>query len=371
MDCSVSSPKSFVRLTGTPRAQGRQHGSWARDAICENLELVQRALARKFDRSSGLETERLLVANEAYAARCAPEILEEIDGIAEGAGVDYRDVLQLNLPVFLIWALMPLDCSQILVRPPAVADGRTYLAKTRDVGCARLRHVVLQRCYSEGHETVEVSVAGSITWPGSGLTSRGLAFSTSGVWSRRMAVAPEAARVAWLLTNTGLLLRDSADVADFTDRLRAQPRCTSMNLLVADDRSALALEAMPDRVVTAQPVDGVLIRTNHFLDPELAKLGPQPHENPSSYHRFSVARRSVDANHGAWTYDALARLLTDHDGFPDLSLCRHRVGGKGSWTLYASIANVTDRRFTVLLGNPCQALLAMACVRDETKRGPV
>lgn len=365
MECRVSSPESLIRLIGTPREQGRQHGSRARDAIYENLAIAQRALARNSDRSSAVEAERLLVANEAYAARCAPEILEEIGGIAEGAGVDYRDVLRLNLPVFLVWSFMPLDCSQILVRPPAVADGRTYLAKTRDVGFARLRHVVLQRCHSEGHETAEVSVAGSITWPGSGLTSRGLAFSTSGVWSRRMTFAPEAARTAWLLTNTGLLLRDSGDVADFAGRLRVQPRWTSMNLLVADDRSAVAFEAMPDRVVAARPADGVLIRTNHFLDPELAQLGPRRDENPSSYYRFSVASRSVQASHGRWTHDALADLLTSHDGFPDLSLCRHRVDGKGSWTLYASIANVTDRRFTVLLGNPCQALPAMAGVRDQ------
>jgi isopenicillin-N N-acyltransferase-like protein len=356
----VSSPQNLIRLSGTPREQGRQHGAAARTAIWENLEIAHRALARNADRGSTVDAERLLAANEAYAARCAPEVFEEICGIAQGAGADYRDVLQLNLPVFLVWQLIPLECSQILVRPPATADGRVYLAKTRDVGFAQLRHVVLQRVCGGGQETVEVSAAGSITWPGSGLTSRGLAFSTSGVWSRRMTPVPEAARTAWLLTNTHLLLRDSADVADFADRLRAQPRWTSMNLLVADDQSAVALEAMPGRVVAARPADGVLIRTNHFLDPTLAGLGPQPDENPSSYHRFSVAQRSVAGGHGAWTHEALARLLTSHDGFPDRSICRHRVDGEGSWTLYASIANVTDRTFTVLLGNPCQALPAVA-----------
>jgi isopenicillin-N N-acyltransferase-like protein len=359
MECRVSSPDSLIHLRGGPRDQGREHGARAREAIHANLEIARRALARHPDRGSAAEAERLLAANEAYAARSAPELLEEISGIAEGAGADYRDVLQLNLPVFLVWNFIPLECSQILVAPPATADGRTYLAKTRDVGFGQLRHVVLQRSYP-GRQTVEVSAAGSITWPGSGLTSGGLAFSTSGVWSRRMTFAPERVRTAWLLTNTGLLLRDSADVADFAGRLRAQSRWTSMNLLVVDERAGVALEAMPDRVVAAPPADGVLIRTNHFLDPGLAGMGPRPDENPSSHHRFSVARSSVAGSHGTWTHDALARLLTSHDGYPDLSICRHRVDGKGAWTLYASIANVTDRTFTVLLGHPCQALPAVA-----------
>jgi hypothetical protein len=360
LQCRVSSPESFIRLQGTPREQGYQHGSRARDAIHENVEIARAALIRPPARGSAGEAERLLAANEAYAARHAPELLEEIAGIAEGAGADYRDVLQLNLPVFLVWNFIPLDCTQILIGPPATTDRRTYLAKTRDVGFGRLRHAVLHRTYGDGRETVEVSAAGSITWPGSGLASWGLAFSTSGVWSRRMTFAGDAAGSAWLLTNTCLLLRDSRTVADFVERLRAQSRWSSMNLLVADDRSAVAIEAMPDRVATSEPAGGVLIRTNHFLDPQLAPLGPGPDENPSSYHRYEVAGRSAAGSLGSWTERALSDLLASHDGYPDLSICRHQVDGHGSWTLYASVANLTDRTFTALLGNPCQVLPAVA-----------
>jgi isopenicillin-N N-acyltransferase-like protein len=360
LQCQVSSPENLIRLQGTPREQGRQHGSRGHDGIHENIEIARRALTRYPDRGSAGEVERLLVASEAYAARHAPELLEEIAGIAEGAGADYRDVLHLNLPVFLVWNFIPLDCSQILVGPPGTADGCTHLAKTRDVGFGKLRHAVLHRTYGDGRETVEVSATGSITWPGSGLASWGLAFSTSGVWSRRMTFAAEAAETAWLLTNTQLLLRDSGTVADFVHRLCTQSRWSSMNLLVADDHSAVAVEAMPDRVITAEPADGVLIRTNHFLDVGLTSLGPGPDENPSSYHRYAVADRSVADNHGGWTHGALARLLASHDGYPDLSICRHQVDGRGSWTLYASVANITDRTFTALLDNPCQALPAVA-----------
>jgi isopenicillin-N N-acyltransferase-like protein len=175
-----------------------------------------------------------------------------------------------------------------------------------------------------------------------------------------MAFSADTVGSAWLLTNTYLLLRDSRTVDDFVDRLRAQRRWSSMNLLVADDRSALAVETTPDRVVTTEPDRGVLIRTNHFLDAGLAPLAPRPAENPSSYHRYAVAERSVAASHGTWTHDGLARLLTSHDGYPDQSICRHQLDGRGAWTLYASVANVTDRTFTALLDNPCQALPAVA-----------
>jgi hypothetical protein len=358
--CQVSSPESLIPLTGNARDQGLEHGRRARDAIHKNVEIARLALHRRFNSDSSHESERLLRANEAYVERHAPELLEEIAGIAEGAGADYRDVLGLNLPVFLVWNFIPLDCSQIFVAPPATADSRTYLAKTRDVGFGRLEHVVLHRAYRDGRETVEVSAAGSVTWPGSGLTSGGLAFSTSGVWSRRMAFSAGAVGSSWLLTNTSLLLRDSTSAADFVTRLRSQSRWSSMNLLVADDGSALAVEAMPDRVATAEPDRGVLVRTNHFRDPGLAPFAPAPADNPSSYHRYAVAERALADRHGAWTQDRVLRMLASHDGYPDLSICRHQVDGKGSWTLYASVATVTDRAFTVLLGNPCQALAALA-----------
>jgi isopenicillin-N N-acyltransferase-like protein len=359
LQCRVSSPESLLRLHGVPRKDGLEHGRRARSAIHENIAVAQRALAGAAERTA-IDAGRLLAENEAYVARHAPELLEEIAGIAEGAGAAYHDVLQLNLPVFLVWNFIPLDCSQILVGPGATADGHTYLAKTRDVGFGKLRHVVLHRTYGDGYETVEVSAAGSITWPGSGLSSRGLAFSTSGVWSRRMVFAAETVGTAWLLTNTHLLLRDSVRVADFVERLRAQSRWSSMNLLVADDDSAVAIEAMPDRLALADPADGILIRTNHFLDPELAGFSPGLDENQSSYHRMDVAKRRTAETGGAWSFAALAQLLADHEGYPNLSICRHQVDGAGSWTLYASIADVTGRMFTALLDNPCQALPAVA-----------
>jgi isopenicillin-N N-acyltransferase-like protein len=359
LQCRVSSPESLIRLRGVPRDDGREHGRRARQAIHQNLEIAGHVLASCAERGT-FDPARLLAANEAYVARHAPELLEEIAGIAEGAGAEYRDVLQLNLPTFLVWSFIPLDCSQVWLGPPGTLDGRVYLAKTRDVGFGTLRHVVLHRSYADGIETMEVSAAGSVTWPGSGLSSRGLAFSTSGVWSRRMTFAAEAVGAAWLLTNTHLLLRDSASVAEFIDRLRAQPRWSSMNLLVSDEHSAVAIEAMPDRLAVAGPADGILIRTNHFLDPALAGFSPDSDENPSSYHRMEVARARTSEGHGAWTLGGLAQLLASHDGYPNLSICRHQVNGAGSWTLYASIANVTDQTFTVLLDNPCLALPALA-----------
>jgi isopenicillin-N N-acyltransferase-like protein len=357
--CLASSPGSLIRLEGTSREHGVEHGRRARADILENLEIARRALWKRPDQGSAGDADRLLGANEEHAARRAPELLDEIAGIAWGAGVDYRDILHLNLPVFLVWNFIPLDCTQILVGPPATADGQTYLAKTRDIGFGRLRHVVLHRTYPDGREAIEVSVAGSITWPGSGLHSHGLAFSTSGVWSRRMTFAADGAHNAWLLTNTQLLMRDSGTVDEFVDHLRSQPRWSSMNLLVTDGRSAVAIEATPDRVVSHEAAGGVLIRTNHFLDPGLAPLGPRPDENPSSYHRFAVAQQSVTQSRSTWTRDTLVRLLTNHDGYPEESICRHQVDGRGSATVYASIADVTEGHFTVLLDSPCQALAAM------------
>lgn len=354
---------SSIQLRGTPGDQGVQHGRAARQAITENLEIALRGLHARSGHGSVADTRRLLAENERFVAREAPEVLEEVRGIAEGAGLQYQDVLMLSLPVFLVWDYLPLDCTQILISPPATG-GQTLLAKTRDLALGRLRHVVLHRTTVDGRSLAEVHVAGSVTWPGSGMSDDGVAFSTSGVWSARLARTIDHADGAWLLPNAHLLLRGARSADEFVVLAQGQPRLTSMNIVVADRRVGIAVELTPDRAATDRGHDGVIVRTNHFTDPELAPLGPRRDENASSYRRAQAAHAAVRRSPGTWDGHALSRLLASHDGYPNDSICRHRLDGEGSDTVYASIADVTHGTFTVLLDNPCRALGAATTPRQ-------
>lgn len=355
MTLATDGRAGVVDLMGQPRDQGRVHGQQAAAAIRANLEVVRRGMQRLRRSGRSYDYAHVLARNEAFAEREAPELLEEIRGIAEGADVPYNDLLLLNLPLYMVGNLMPLDCTQILVGGPATTDGSTLVAKTRDVAHDDLRQVVLHRRYPDGRELVEVDVAGSITWPGSALNSAGVAIATSGVWSNRTQI--DLARDGWMLVNVHLLVRDSSSVDDLTERLAAQPRITGMNIVAADARGThAALEATADEVHRHDGPDGVVVRTNHYLTPSIQYLGPSEAEHPSSHHRITLALERIQQQYGSLDADRLWALVADHEGYPQLSICRHSVGGEGSDTLYGSVANLSSGAFTAFLDHPCKRL---------------
>ncbi len=341
-----------IEVSGSAYEQGRIHGQRARQAITANIKEIRRWMNEVSSRGRRWDHEGILSRNERFISRVSPEVLEEVRGIADGAGLSYRETLELNAPLFVAAAFLPLDCSQLLLRPPATRDGGTYLAKTRDLR-GWLDHVVLHRREAGGRELAEVHVAGSVTWPGSGVSSDGVAFSTSGCWSPRTIVDLDRADASWLLTNGHLLLRDSRMLDEFVAHLDAQPRMCPLNVVAADCRGGAAVEVTADRVYRSDAEGGVLIRTNHFLTPEIRAQAPTPDENPSSYHRYAVATRKLRAGGEAWDLGAMITLLGDHEGYPQNSICRHSQNGEGSDTAYASITVLPAGEFWTTLAHPC------------------
>jgi isopenicillin-N N-acyltransferase-like protein len=269
-------PASALILDGDARHMGRLHGQGARDDIRFNVAAVRRDIAADMRRGRHYDYDAALDRNLAFLEREAPEVLDEISGIAEGASLPFRDVLLLNVPLFIAAQFLPQDCTQVLLMPPATADGRTYLAKTRDLGNGGFKQVVLHRRYAGGPELIEVHTAGSVTWPGSGLSSHGVAIATSGVWSRRTTIDLDRIGRAWFLINPHLLLRESRSLDDLWERLQAQPRVTGLNIVAADQAGGAAIEATADGALRHQAEDGVIVRSNHYLAPALAEVSPRP-----------------------------------------------------------------------------------------------
>ena len=350
----LSGHRDVIELRGSPRDQGRAHGALARDGIAANVVTVRGALAEMARRGRRYDQDAILSQNERFIQAAAPEVLDEIRGIAEGAGLPYRDVLALNAPVFVVATHLPLECTQILLRPPATRGGETYVAKTRDLRDI-LAQVVLHRRYPDGRELAEVNAAGSVTWPGSGVNNDGVAFGTSGTWSKRTVVEVERAAAGWLLVNGHVPLRDSRSLDEFAARLAAQPRVTPVNIVAGDATGGAALEVTVERVYRTNAADGAVVLTNHYVTPEIRHLGPTPDENASSYGRYEFATQRIQAERGTWTRGALQRLLADHGGAPQRAICRHQDAGAGADTVYASIATLPSGEFWTTLDHPCAA----------------
>jgi len=357
---------TFAELCGDPYQQGLTQGRIAARHIAANVRTTRQVAA---ELGSALDYRALTRANEQFVREASPGTLAEVAGLADGAGLPYDEVLALNLPAVQTAHFLPRECTQLLVRPPATRNGHTYLAKNRD-SRRPYRQIVLRRWLDDERWVVQANVAGSITWPGIGVNSAGLALATSGLWSRRTEVDWDSAIRGWLMLNTDLLLRECATVADLSVAIGAQPRLTPELCLATDGRDAAVYEITATRAYAGAVTGPVAVRSNHAHQAGLAHDGPTEAEYPSTYHRWRRADAELRRRAGHWDATSLAALLADHDGYPERSLCRHGTGRDGARTAYSVIVDIDTLTTTALIGNPCQRLRTDRDGTARLRRGP-
>lgn len=347
-------------LKGTPYEQGRQLGQGAADLIHENVRRASRLRDQVAAGRDQADYHAVTRKNETFAARAFPELLEELTGIAEGADVAYDELLSLNLNghIAYVYSAM-LACTQVLATGPATADGKTYIGKTRDLARGPLLQVFLHREYDDGTYLNEIQTAGRMTIP-DGINQYGVSLTCSGQWSPRVTVDLARADSAWLNLNLQPILRQACTADDAIRMIEEQPRASGMHVLVADGARAAALEVTNRVVRTFEAEEGILIRTNHYFAPDLQHLAPTFEENRSSFDRYARVRAIVGERYGHISMHVILAILSDHSLPPTDSICRHGDGDLQSRTCAATINCPEDRTMWAALGNPCEAIQAIA-----------
>jgi isopenicillin-N N-acyltransferase like protein len=347
-----------ICLRGGAYQQGLQLGRAAAELIAFNIRDHQAARdARRLDLPEYAARTR---ANEAWLASVFPELLDELEGIADSTGLEYVDLLDLNVNTDVAYArasdaapVPALDCTQVLASGSATADGKTYLGKTRDLSRGPSRHVLLRREYDDGSSRAELQIAGLLTLP-IGLNHHGLALTTSGQWSPRVAADPRRGGTAWHILNLQPLLRHASSIQEVIGQVREQPRLVGLNLMAADRRGAVALEVTDGEVHVHEPEDGLLVRTNHYLSPELAHLAPTRAENPGTFERFERASAIARARLGRLAREDVWLILRDHATPSVESICRHATAHNSARTCSATVMCPQDGSLSASLGAPCE-----------------
>lgn len=269
-----------LHLAGSYREMGRQHGWLVGAEAARCLEAFLAHAARR-----GLDRTRLL----ATFARMQPHIpgryLEEMAGLAEGAGVPLDTVRAAHMiPAHF-------HCSGAAVWGRATADGKLYHTRSLDYAidiggphAVQESALVIVRRPPDGHPY------GVVGWTGflgcvSGMSAAGISVGEMGSRSRDE-------------TFDGLpmifLLREVLRRADSLDSgvrvVKESPRTAGYNFIIADGNrpAAAALEVNRSRVVVFGPEDDstpphfplpdTVRRTNHFADPELAATQRSPYD---------------------------------------------------------------------------------------------
>jgi isopenicillin-N N-acyltransferase-like protein len=354
-----------VRVAGTPYERGRQYGAQARTRIHLSVQAYQRVFAH-YAGWDWPAVRRAAAGFEAPVAAFRPAYLDEMRGLADGAGLDLADVLAINVRTEVMYAAKarqaplatrvpppPAECSAFAVVPVPGGPATTLLGQNWDW----LLHsaqtlIVLEARPDDGPDFVTVVEAGLLAK--AGLNAAGLGLVTNALVTDADIGAPG---IPYHVLLRAIL--DCATVTEALTVLQAGTRSSSANYLIAHaSGAALDVEAAPGdftRLYPQFPGHGLLLHTNHFLSPRLP-----PVQDVSLWAMPSSAVRLQRLHAGtptAPTLDDFRALLADHADYPH-SICSHPDPDDHPLEQGATIASVlmdlNARRLWVAAGHPCQ-----------------
>ena len=344
-------PLIDVSAGTTPRARGRLYGEAARPQCA-----ISRATYARLFASCGIDwataCSRALAYREVIAAMDA-DLLDEMAGIAEGAGLDIAEVLALNCrteilpPTFLgesdpvaaaralaanqalglpDWldgaALDPAaadgECTAMVVAASASRDGHTWFSQNWDwIGRQRPALVLLRSHDGRGTAFTTLTEGGMLAKIG--LNQHGFALGLNILRSRGDGAKPGVAVHVLLrhLLSSPTLAHARRVLADLQQRLGFG---AASNIPCADATGDVAcFEVAPAGWGECRPTDGVVVHSNHFLCAPLQPEQVAPSSALSTELRLATAQRH--AARRPLDQAALEAFLRDEtDGL--LSVCR-------------------------------------------------
>lgn len=347
-----------IVVRGKPCDHGRQYGSHAQPLILRSIAAYQRI----FEHRQKLDWASALARALPYRDRIgtfSPEILEEIHGIAEGAGVEVGAVLALNARSELMFTPLrdgaAAECTSFALLPEVTSTRHTIIGQNWDwLPFAAETMVVLEVHREDRPSFITLTEAGLVAKIG--CNAAGLGVATNTLVSR---LDNGRVGVPYHVMLRGLL--DAETITEAARTLTSTQRGFSGNYLVAD-RSGLAFNAETVSgddaagVAISLPVDGVIAHTNHFLHPELARNDARIAQNPHSLFRLNALERTLRGASPATSIEHVQSALRGHQGHPD-GVCSHPDPRfpelEQRATLASVIADLEAGQLWIAAGQPC------------------
>lgn len=344
------SQHQYIRLSGTPYERGLAYGQAARSRILKVID-EYRILFEKVKHIRWEEAYARAPVYEEFIRDLRPDLIDEMRGIADGAGIDYGTVLLLNARSEIMFARLAEDaCSVIAVPPEASGDGKTYLAQTWDwwsIGAGTT--VILEVDQPPYEKALIITEAGLVGGKGLNAAGVGVSLNALSVKHGQKGVPLH------------ILLRHAISQPTLPKAIDAVARSKRAGAgcigLASADGLAVALEAAPNDLDILLCDGHALCHTNHWLSPLLLAGGEATRYSfTSTYTRLDRIRRLTRPFEGHLQPRELIRILSDHAGCPD-SVCRHDDLSVPEYhrhtSLWCMVLDLPDRTLWLTEGSPC------------------
>lgn len=315
----------LIEVHGTPRERGLMHGRLAADRVRRSAALYRTELERrKVDHATQEKLARRFVP---IIGDFDPAYVDEMRGIAEGAGVPPEAVVTVNCRTEMMFGFreaiaaqeangaMKDGCTGVVAMPSVTANGRVIHAHNWDWRQEAADNSIVMRVRSDHAPDILTLVeAGGLARHG--FNAAGLALTANFLACDRDFTQPGTVPL-------GILRRkilEQTNLANAVREVAASTRFCSNNIMLSDAAGeAIDLECVPDEVFWIQPEQGLLAHSNHFLSPVArGKVKDiQLSRAADTLYRASRVHDYLAARRGKIDYRDCVEALSDRYGFPD------------------------------------------------------
>ena len=316
----------LVEVSGTPRERGLAHGRAAAERVKKSAALYRRELERrKVDYAA---QERLARRFVPIIGDFDPTYVDEMRGIAEGAGVPLEAVVTVNCRTEMMFgfrealevqethAQMKDGCTGVVAMPSVTASGRLLHAHNWDWRQEAADSSIVLRVRGGGDMPDMLTLVEAGGLARHGFNSAGVALTANFLACDRD--FKQAGDVP-----LGILRRKILEQTNLANAVKAVTTTRlfcSNNIMLSDAAGeAIDLECTPDEAFWIQPEGGLLPHSNHFLSPvaRAKVVDIQFPRAPDTLYRASRVNEHLMPRRGKIGYKDLVEALSDRYGFPD------------------------------------------------------
>ena len=346
------SPFPIISVEGSPYDCGYQYGCQCGSLIAKSIETYQKA----FKDDLNLDWKGALDLGKKFGPDIEdydPDGVEEMRGIAKGAGRTFEEILVLQSKTELKFLASVGDlegCTTLAATAEATLSKCTIVGKNWDwIPESQKLGVVLKKKRKGKPNSVALTEAGLLTRDG---------FNSAGLCIVANALASDKWRIGVPLHIILNKIISSSTLNDAMTAVLSAKRASSNNYMIVHSMGeAITIEAAPCDYNVIWAKEGMLVHSNHFTvpNPNIRDLLPNLH--PNTLTRLERATKLLAREHGRIDNRVLKNILMDHFDKP-FSICWHpdeSIDPRLRLQTNASfIVNLNQRTIEIALGPPCK-----------------
>lgn len=330
-----------LSCSGTPYQIGQQHGRGAKAQVQGSLSFYNDFFRKKAN-MSWPEACNFAVEFVPMLTASWPLYIEEMKGVADGAGVEFASILALNVRTEIAYGMASDGCTAFSWK----TDSASFLAQNWDWDTDQSPNIICLHIKQDSipaiHMMTEAGILGKI-----GLNSSGVGVTLNAV---------QAKGVDYNRLPCHLALRtvlESTSREEAASKLLRAGVASSCHITIADAESgAIGLECSAFDIVELPMSDaGICTHSNHFVRPHVTEGRVYLQD---SLFRLDRVQELLKSSMEEPSMKNLTAVLKDEKNYPQ-AICRAPTEKSTMATLFSVVMDLGEGYAKVKMGRPTRS----------------